>query len=191
MTVPLTAVTVTTPVGPLSALVEGDVVRAMGFVADPAALLLRLPVPWRGARLTPGGPSSTSSPVARAVTAYLAGDLAALDRLAVAQAGGPFRQRAWAELRRVKPGTPVSYTELARRAGAPAAVRAAGSACARNAIALVVPCHRVLRSDGTLGGYAYGTPVKSWLLEHERAATTTATTAVTTTATAGHRQRRS
>jgi len=169
MTVPLTTVTVATPVGPLSALAEGDVVRAMGFVADPAALLPRLPVPWRGARLTPGRATSASSPVVRAVTAYLAGDLAALDRLAVAQAGGPFRQRAWDELRRVRPGAPVSYAELARRAGAPAAVRAAGSACARNAIALVVPCHRVLRSDGTLGGYAYGTHVKSWLLEHERA----------------------
>jgi methylated-DNA-[protein]-cysteine S-methyltransferase len=61
----------------------------------------------------------------------------------------------------------VSYTELAAKAGRPEAVRAAASACARNAAALFVPCHRVLRSDGSLGGFRWGTTVKRWLLEHE------------------------
>jgi methylated-DNA-[protein]-cysteine S-methyltransferase len=61
----------------------------------------------------------------------------------------------------------VTYTEFAARAGRPAAVRAAAQACARNAAALFVPCHRVLRLDGSLGGFRWGLPVKRWLIDHE------------------------
>jgi methylated-DNA-[protein]-cysteine S-methyltransferase len=67
----------------------------------------------------------------------------------------------------VKPGQPVSYTAFAALAGRPAATRAAAQACARNAVALFVPCHRVLRSDGSLGGFRWGLHVKRWLLAHE------------------------
>ena len=66
-------------------------------------------------------------------------------------------------------GEPVSYTELAARTGNPAANRAAAQACARNAAALFVPCHRVIRTDGTLGGFRWGLPAKRWLLDHEAA----------------------
>jgi methylated-DNA-[protein]-cysteine S-methyltransferase len=61
----------------------------------------------------------------------------------------------------------VTYTEFARLAGRPSAVRAAAMACARNAVALFVPCHRVLRLDGGYGGYRWGVPVKQLLLDHE------------------------
>jgi methylated-DNA-[protein]-cysteine S-methyltransferase len=74
-------------------------------------------------------------------------------------------------LRHVKPGEPVTYTAFAELTGRPRAVRAAAAACARNAAALFVPCHRVLRTDGTLGGYRWGLDVKRWLLDHERRAT--------------------
>lgn len=111
--------------------------------------------------------SSTVRPVVAALSAYAAGDLDALDRVVVRQPGGPFLQRAWDELRRVGPGDTESYAGLASRAGSPAAVRAAGQACARNKVAPFVPCHRVLRSDGSLGGYAYGLAVKEALLVHE------------------------
>jgi methylated-DNA-[protein]-cysteine S-methyltransferase len=74
-------------------------------------------------------------------------------------------------MREVPPGETITYTELAARAGSPTAVRAAGQACARNVIAPIVPCHRILRSDGTFGGYAYGLHVKRWLLAHERGET--------------------
>jgi methylated-DNA-[protein]-cysteine S-methyltransferase len=70
-------------------------------------------------------------------------------------------------LRDVPAGAPVSYAEYARRSGRPAAIRAAASACARNAAALFVPCHRVLRTDKTLGGFRYGLDVKRWLIAHE------------------------
>jgi methylated-DNA-[protein]-cysteine S-methyltransferase len=73
-------------------------------------------------------------------------------------------------MRTIKPGAPVTYTEFAGLAGRPDAIRAAAAACARNAVALFVPCHRVRRSDGTLGGYRWGLTVKSWLLDHERSA---------------------
>ena len=71
-------------------------------------------------------------------------------------------------MREIKPGEPITYTAFAALAGRPAAVRAAAQACARNAPALFVPCHRVLRTDGGLGGYRWGLDVKKWLLGHER-----------------------
>ena len=106
-------------------------------------------------------------PVVEALTAYAAGDLTALDDVPVRQPGGPFMQRAWIELRGVKAGETDSYAGLAIRAGSPKAVRAAGQACATNKVAPFVPCHRILRTDGSLGGYAYGLPVKEALLVHE------------------------
>lgn len=81
--------------------------------------------------------------------------------------GTPFQQKVWQALRRVPAGKTVTYTELARRAGVPKAVRATASACARNPVALFVPCHRIVRSDGGLGGYAGGVMRKRRLLELE------------------------
>lgn len=105
--------------------------------------------------------------VSDAVSAYVDGDLAALDSVEVLQAGGAFMQDAWIALRTVSAGTTTSYTGLAALAGRPSAVRAAGSACAKNLVAPFVPCHRILRTDGSLGGYYYGLPVKAALLAHE------------------------
>jgi len=76
-------------------------------------------------------------------------------------------QDAWIASRTVSAGTTTSYTGLAALAGRPNAVRAAGSACAKNLVAPFVPCHRILRTDGSLGGYYYGLPVKAALLAHE------------------------
>jgi methylated-DNA-[protein]-cysteine S-methyltransferase len=72
-------------------------------------------------------------------------------------------------LRTVPAGEPDTYAAFAARCGRPAAVRAAAGACARNAAALFVPCHRVLATGGGLGGFRWGTPVKRWLLDHEAA----------------------
>ena len=95
---------------------------------------------------------------------YFDGDLSALNAIKVRQPGGPFSQAAWKAMRRVKAGKTMSYADLADRAGSPAAVRAAGSACAKNAIVLVVPCHRIVKTGGALGNYAYGLSKKEWLL---------------------------
>ncbi|WP_296935138.1 bifunctional transcriptional activator/DNA repair enzyme AdaA [uncultured Marinobacter sp.] len=82
--------------------------------------------------------------------------------------GTAFQTRVWKLLLGVREGEVVSYTELARRLGEPKAVRAVASACGRNRIAVLIPCHRVLRSDGSLGGYRWGLDRKRQLLERER-----------------------
>ena len=90
------------------------------------------------------------------------------------QLSGPFRNHAWDVLRTVAPGRPVTYSEYARLAGRPAAIRAAAGACAFNAAALFVPCHRVIRTDGSLGGFRWGVAVKTSLLAREKTASQSA-----------------
>jgi AraC family transcriptional regulator of adaptative response/methylated-DNA-[protein]-cysteine methyltransferase len=81
--------------------------------------------------------------------------------------GTAFQRRVWEELRRVEPGETLSYTDLAARVGRPSAVRAVAGACAQNGIAVAIPCHRVLRRDGSLAGYRWGKEWKRRLLEME------------------------
>lgn len=81
--------------------------------------------------------------------------------------GTPFQLRCWREMQRVPRGKTWSYSDLARRAGNPKAVRAAASACAKNPVAIVVPCHRILRRGGALGGYGGGLERKQALLYRE------------------------
>ena len=100
---------------------------------------------------------------------YFDGDIAAINAIQVRQPGAPFSQAAWKAMKKVRPGKVISYSDLAERAGSPAAIRAAGSACAKNAIVLVVPCHRIVKTGGALGNYAYGLSKKEWLLHHEGA----------------------
>ena len=100
---------------------------------------------------------------------YFAGDIEAINGISVRQPGAQFSQDAWKAMRKIKAGKTLSYADLADRAGSAAAVRAAGSACAKNAIALVVPCHRIVKTGGALGNYAYGLNKKEWLLHHEGA----------------------
>jgi methylated-DNA-[protein]-cysteine S-methyltransferase len=156
--------TMDTPAGPLTILEHDGAVRAAGFTADPAALLALVHPSLRAEpRHRPD-----LGPITTATAAYLAGDLAALDEVPVEQlTGGAFMAHAWRVMRQVKPGQPITYTGFAELAGRPRAVRAAAAACARNAAALYVPCHRVLRTDGGLGGYRWGLAVKKWLLGHE------------------------
>jgi AraC family transcriptional regulator of adaptative response/methylated-DNA-[protein]-cysteine methyltransferase len=81
--------------------------------------------------------------------------------------GTVFQQRIWHALREIPAGSTVSYTELARRIGTPKAVRAVAQACAANAIAVAIPCHRVVRNDGGLSGYRWGVDRKRTLLQRE------------------------
>jgi AraC family transcriptional regulator of adaptative response/methylated-DNA-[protein]-cysteine methyltransferase len=84
--------------------------------------------------------------------------------------GTAFQKRVWDALMKIPVGQTRSYAELADALGAPKAARAVASACAHNRIAVVVPCHRIIRGDGSLGGYRWGLPIKQALLERERAA---------------------
>jgi methylated-DNA-[protein]-cysteine S-methyltransferase len=105
--------------------------------------------------------------VAAALDAYFADGSAAFD-LALDLRGTPFQREVWAALLEIPAGETVTYAELARRVGRPGAARAVGSAVARNPVSIVVPCHRVVGSDGDLTGYAGGIERKAWLLDHER-----------------------
>lgn len=156
-----------TPLGPWTVVVdEAGVVLASGFSGEPDTL-------GRLARSDAAldvRPLSAQEPVAQAMRAYLSGDVTALDDVPTSQPGGAYQREVWRVMRQIPAGVTWSYTELATKAGRPAATRAAATACARNRVAPFVPCHRVVRFDGTLGGYYYGLPVKRWLLEHERGA---------------------
>jgi len=101
------------------------------------------------------------------LTEYFGGRVEALDEIAADGEGTAFQREVWKQLREIPVGTTVSYGELARRIGRPSASRAVGIANASNPIALIVPCHRVVRTGGALGGYAFGSAYKRWLLDHE------------------------
>jgi AraC family transcriptional regulator of adaptative response/methylated-DNA-[protein]-cysteine methyltransferase len=103
----------------------------------------------------------------RAIVQYLAGAQPQLD-LPTDVIATAFQRRVWEALRRIPSGTTCSYSELARLLGKPSATRAVARACATNPTAIVVPCHRVIRTDGTLGGYRWGLQRKKILLEQER-----------------------
>lgn len=105
-----------------------------------------------------------------AMKRYFAGDMSVLDKLPVKTAGTPFQREVWQALRRIPCGKTLSYGELAQKIGRPRAVRAVGLANGSNPIGVVVPCHRVIGSNGALTGYGGGMERKRWLLEHERKA---------------------
>jgi AraC family transcriptional regulator of adaptative response/methylated-DNA-[protein]-cysteine methyltransferase len=107
--------------------------------------------------------------VKRLILHYLAGD-ASLAKVPLDIRGTVFQRKVWEQLRRIPAGETRSYGEIARAIGAPRAVRAVGSACGANPVALVIPCHRALRTDGSLGGYAWGLARKEKLLRLERRA---------------------
>lgn len=105
--------------------------------------------------------------VKESVLGFLSGD-ATLGRLPLDIRGTVFQQRVWSTLRQIPRGETRTYKDIATAIGAPKAVRAVGSACGANPVALVIPCHRALRTDGGLGGYAWGVERKAKLLKIER-----------------------
>jgi methylated-DNA-[protein]-cysteine S-methyltransferase len=104
------------------------------------------------------------------LSAYFAGEICALDGIPVQTGGTGFQRNVWVELRRIPPGRTITYGQLAVRIGRPAAVRAVGHANGTNPVSIVVPCHRVVGTNGALTGYGGGLARKEWLLRHERAA---------------------
>jgi methylated-DNA-[protein]-cysteine S-methyltransferase len=167
MSTPLTRAVMPSPVGELTLFAHGE--KLCGIAFDGRMERLR---PQLAGRYGRDFAVSDAPDPAGAVTrlgAYFAGRLDALDDIAVDLGGTPFQARVWAALRRIPVGATCSYRELARAVGSPEAVRAVGAANGANPVSLVVPCHRVIASDGTLCGYGGGLPRKQWLLQHERA----------------------
>lgn len=106
--------------------------------------------------------------VAKKIDRYYRGDIVNFDEPLDLDGSPEFFRQVWTELRKVPRGETISYSELARRAGRPKAVRAVGTAMARNPVPVIVPCHRVIRSDGTLGGFGGGLDLKRRMLELEK-----------------------
>jgi methylated-DNA-[protein]-cysteine S-methyltransferase len=121
-----------------------------------------------GLRLAPA-PKQTA--VASAIDRYFGGELATIDSIPVKTGGTEFQQEVWRALREIPCGSTISYGQLAKQIRRPKAVRAVGLANGSNPIGVVVPCHRVIGSNGSLTGYGGGLERKKWLLEHESRAT--------------------
>ena len=154
-----------TPIGSLYLISHEHLLLAAGF-SDYASLEARLEASDKERKIS----NAKRIPIiSDLVSDYFDGELRALDGISVRQPGERFSQSAWKSMRKVAPGKTISYGELARRAGSPDAIRAAGTACARNLIALIVPCHRIVKTGGSLGNYFYGLDAKEWLLRHEGA----------------------
>ncbi len=105
--------------------------------------------------------------LSHALLRFFEGEITAIDALPTATNGTDFQREVWTELRRIPPGSTISYGQLAARIGRPKAVRAVGSANGSNPLSIVVPCHRVIGSNGKLTGYGGGLHRKEWLLRHE------------------------
>lgn len=153
---------VESPIGPLTLVVTDDALRAIHFPEQ------RHPHPTQ--RVDVVTDTSTHPVLERTASQleeYFAGDRQKFD-LPLAPTGTPFQLAAWQALTAIPYGVTVSYGEQARRLGDPNKARAVGAANARNPIPIVVPCHRVVGSSGSLTGFGGGLPTKAWLLEHEQ-----------------------
>ncbi len=151
-----------TPVGPLKLYFTDQGLTALEFGGEGSSL-----------EPEPDPPPPNLKPLIKAVKqqlkAYFAGVPADFSSLALDPRGTPFQLRVWQELRRIPRGQAISYNELAQRLGNPKASRAVGQANGRNPIPIIIPCHRVINANGSLGGYSSGLDRKRWLLRHEGA----------------------
>ena len=156
--------TLTSPIGQIEIAVLDDRLVALDFADYRARMEALLTRRFGAFELKP---TRNPAGIGTKLRAYLKGDLAALDDIEVDAGGTPFQAQAWRALRKIPAGRTTTYADQARKIGRPAAVRAVGAANARNPIAIVVPCHRVIGANGTLTGYAGGIARKEWLLAHE------------------------
>lgn len=156
--------TLASPIGPLTLAAHGDRVCLLLFGGDEerAHNILKR---WYGAESIHADPDPAGA--ATRLEDYFAGRLHALDSVNVEFNGTPFQTRVWETLRTIRAGTTAAYADIARAVAAPSAIRAVGAANGANPIAVIVPCHRVIGSNGTLTGYGGGLDRKRWLLEHE------------------------
>lgn len=151
----------------VAATVRGICAVELGEDAGVLEQRLREEFPRANLQRVDAGNDDFLAPRLRAVAERLSGHDS---EVPVDLVGTAFQKRVWDALMKIPVGQTCSYAELAGALGAPKAARAVASACARNRIAVVVPCHRIIRGDGSLGGYRWGLPIKQVLLERERAA---------------------
>jgi methylated-DNA-[protein]-cysteine S-methyltransferase len=149
------------PVGTITLVAEGGALTGL-YMTDHRH--------WPGIEAEAARDDAAFAPVRAQLEEYFAGERTVFD-LELDLAGTPFQRRVWRALQDIPYGETISYGELARRIGNPSAVRAVGLANGRNPVSIVVPCHRVIGSDGSLTGYGGGLPRKRYLLELEQGTT--------------------
>ena len=155
---------VPSPLGPIMFVTEAGVLCGLDFADGEARLRQLLSRRYGDVALRRRGDALG---IAEKIEDYFAGDLHALDTVPVNPGGTEFQRTVWRALRSIPAGSTQSYAGLAAAIGRPAAPRAVGSANARNPVALVIPCHRLIGSNAALTGYAGGLERKRWLLRHE------------------------
>ena len=150
-----------TPLGPLHLTFTAQGLAALDFA-------------HKGGEIAPGSPPPSElrpmiDAVKRQLRQFFAEGVADFTGLPLDLQGTPFQQKVWGELRRIPRGQTISYRKLAERVGSPQGFRAVGQANRRNPVPIIIPCHRVIAADGSLGGYSSGIARKAWLLKHEAA----------------------
>lgn len=159
----LRTITTPTPDGDFTIIVNNhNVAQASGF-GNLTQLITRLPSESQPFPVE----AADNHPYEALVRAYYEGDIAALDSIPRTQPGSDFQKKVWQAISSIPYGQTVSYKELALISGNPAAIRAAGTICGLNRLILLIPCHRILKSDGGIGNYLYGSVIKKSLLERE------------------------
>lgn len=158
--------TLDSPIGAILIAVDADCLCALDFADCEQRMMMLLQRRYGPVQFT-----QTTNPlgIADRVQAYFAGDYHSLDPIPVSTGGTPFQQEVWQALRTIRPGTTMSYGNLAAKLARPKAYRAVGATNALNPIGIIIPCHRVIGSDTSLTGYAGGIERKHWLLRHEHA----------------------
>ena len=152
-----------TPLGTMYLAIRDGALREAGFVDTWAR-----PLVSQDDNLSAVDLSSEAERIRDAVAGYFDGQVDALDCIEIAPEGTDFQRAVWQAIREVPAGETASYQEIAQAVGNPSAYRAVGTATGRNPVGIAVPCHRIVRSDGGLGGYGGGLHRKAWFLDHER-----------------------
>lgn len=149
-----------TPLGDMVAIADHTALHLLEFVDNPKPFVLR------NITIVPGA-SAIFTALQKELDAYFAGTLKQFT-VPLHLEGTPFQQQTWQKLCTINYGTTCSYAQLAQAVNKPTAHRAVANANGANRIAIIIPCHRVITSAGTLGGYRQKLERKQWLLEHER-----------------------
>jgi methylated-DNA-[protein]-cysteine S-methyltransferase len=156
--------TIESPIGPLTIAAHAGHVCLLHFGRETAGIRRRLEAWYPGHALEP---HPDPAGAVRALNRYFDGRIGVLDDVPVELNGTPFQRQVWGALRCIRAGATASYAGLARTIGMPSSVRAVGAANGANPVALIIPCHRVIGSNGSLTGYGGGLDRKRWLLQHE------------------------
>jgi methylated-DNA-[protein]-cysteine S-methyltransferase len=157
---------VASPIGTILLVSDGEALCTLDFADNEAGTHRALRAQFGSYTLNA---TANAGGISAKIEAYFLGDLAVLDGIPVRTGGTAFQREVWAALREIPVGTTTSYGQLAAKLGRPQACRAVGLANGSNPVSIVVPCHRVIGSDGRLTGYGGGIERKQWLLAHEKA----------------------